>query len=73
MHLLMLDLETYHPELMCEIPDQHSPMLCRIRILVDFIGNKFAKTCLISEPLACEAADRMPANLNLSRLSIVNR
>lgn len=69
----MSGLETYHPELMCEVSDQDSPVLCRVRIFVDFVGNELAKACLIGEPLAGEAADGMPANLNLTRLSIVNR
>lgn len=39
-------------------------MLRRVRVLVDLIGDHLAQASLLGEPLAGEAADGVPADLD---------
>lgn len=52
------------------ITDQDCPVLRRIRILIDLLGNYPAQPGLLSEPLARAATHRMPTNLDRARWSL---
>lgn len=43
------------------IANNDSPVLSRIRILVDLLSNKFPKASLLGKPLASEAAYGVPS------------
>lgn len=45
-------------------------MLCRIRIIVNLLGNHLPKPRLLGKPFASEATHRMPANLDWPGLAV---
>jgi hypothetical protein len=49
---------------MAVVPHQHSPMLRRIRILIDLFRNLLAESGLLGKPLAGKPGDGMPAYLD---------
>jgi len=52
------------------ITDQHGPMLRRIRVAVNLLGDHLAEPRPLREPLARQSADRVPADEDLARLVI---
>lgn len=52
------------------IADKNSPVLRRIRILVDLIRDHLAQPRPLGKPFPGQAADRVPSHLNGSRLSV---
>lgn len=55
------------------VTDENSPMLRRVRILVDLLCDHLPKSSLFSKPFSGEAADRMPSNLHRATWSIDDR
>ena len=43
---------------------EHSPVLGRVRIVVDTLGNHLSESRLLGEPLAPEAGDGVPTYLD---------
>jgi hypothetical protein len=48
---------------------QHSPMLCRVGIVIDLLSDLLPQTRLLSEPLSAEPSYRMPAYLHGSKFT----
>jgi hypothetical protein len=49
---------------------EYSPMLGWIRILIDPLGDHLAEPRVFGEPLASDAADRMPTDLDGAGLTV---
>jgi hypothetical protein len=55
---------------MAVFPDQHRPMLRRVRIFIRLLGNEFTELRLFREPLAGETADGMPSDFHQAKVSM---
>jgi hypothetical protein len=58
---------------MSVVTNENSPMLRRIRILVDPLRDHLSQPSLFSKPFSGEAADRVPSNLHRTTWPIDNR
>jgi hypothetical protein len=54
------------------VTNENSPMLRRIRILVDLLRDHLSQSCLLRKPLSGKSADRVPSNLDRTTWSIDN-
>lgn len=63
-------MKTHHPQLMHISFHQHGPMLRRIRILLDRLGDLLSQTRLFRKPLAREPAHRVPSDLNKAVVAV---
>lgn len=55
------------------VTNENSPMLRRIRILVDLFRDHLAQSRLFRKPLSGKSADRMPSNFDRTTWSIDDR
>jgi hypothetical protein len=59
-----------HPKLVNVLPNENGPMLGRIRISADVLGDHLPYPRFISQPFPAHACDRMPAYLDNAKVSI---
>ena len=55
------------------LANKYFPVLRRIRVFIDSLRDHLSKSSPLGDPLASEAADRMPTNLNWAKWSIDDR
>jgi len=71
---LLIDIDDIqlliHPQLMHKISDQHGPVLRRVRILADFLGDHFPESRFFGEPFPAHAGDGVPANLHRAERAV---
>jgi hypothetical protein len=56
--------DTHHPKLVAVIIHEHGPVLRRVGILADVLGDHLSEAGLLGKPLARKAGDGVPANLD---------
>lgn len=66
----MNPLTHIHPQLVYIVAHQHSPVLRRVRTLVDLLSYGLAESRLLREPLARRSGDGMPSQLHGAGLAV---
>lgn len=72
MALWQKEANTHHPQLVRVVADEDCPVLGRVWVVVDALGDHLAQTRVLGEPLAGEPADGVPADLDIARLAIAD-
>ena len=56
-----------------KVTNEYGPVLRRIRILVDLLGNHLTQPSVLCEPFSGNAAHRMPANFDCAKRPVHHR
>jgi len=59
-----------HPQLVCKVAHEDSPVLRRVGVLVRLLSDQFPQPSFLGEPFPSEAANGVPANFDGARDSI---